>query len=221
MTYKILATGSKGNAVIINGAILVDCGVPFYKLRSFTESLKLVLLTHVHGDHFTPGTVRALARIRPGLRWACGPWLVDKLIASGVNPRQIDVYPPGAASSYDGLAAVMSEPLTHNVENCGWHIFADGESLFYATDTGTLDGVEAKGYDLYMVEANHRIADLEAKIAEKNESGAFAYEYAAAQNHLSYEQAVDWLSKNMGPKSFWIPMHTHIDKGGNNAEQDN
>lgn len=33
MTYDILATGSSGNAVVINGEILIDCGVPMKKLR--------------------------------------------------------------------------------------------------------------------------------------------------------------------------------------------
>jgi len=33
MTYDILATGSSGTAVVINGEILIVCGVPMKKLR--------------------------------------------------------------------------------------------------------------------------------------------------------------------------------------------
>ena len=33
MTYNIISTGSKGNAVVINGRILIDCGVPFKALE--------------------------------------------------------------------------------------------------------------------------------------------------------------------------------------------
>jgi hypothetical protein len=32
--FKIVSTGSKGNAVIVGGEILVDAGVPFKALRA-------------------------------------------------------------------------------------------------------------------------------------------------------------------------------------------
>ena len=77
MMYDILATGSSGNAVVINGEILIDCGVPMKKLREsgYIQRLRLVLLTHEHGDHFNAAAVRALHRERPALRWACCGWM--------------------------------------------------------------------------------------------------------------------------------------------------
>lgn len=214
MNYKVIATGSAGNATIINDSLMIDCGVPYKAIEPYVSQLKVVLLTHEHSDHFKASTVRRLAQNRPALRWACCDWMVDHLIAAGVNRRCIDVMTPRHVSSYEGIAAVMPERLEHNVPNCGWHIIVAGELLFYATDTGTLDGIAAPNYDLYMVEANHTRADLEARIAEKESAGQFAYEVMAAQNHLSREQAIDWLAENMGPKSLWIPMHGHVEKGG-------
>ena len=104
--------------------------------------------------------------------------------------------------------------MTHNAPNCGYHI-SDWECkrLFYATDTGTLDGIEASGYDLYMVEANHTRAELEARIEAKKVTGEFAYEWAAAKNHLSQEQAEDWLYQQMGPNSRYVFLHQHQEKG--------
>jgi hypothetical protein len=72
--------------------------------------------------------------------------------------------------------------------------------------------VEAKNYDLYMVEANHERAEIEARIAEKQAAGEFAYELAAAKNHLSREQALDWLYQNMGPDSQYVFLHQHRDR---------
>lgn len=46
--YEIIATGSQGNAVIIENKILIDCGVPFKSLTKQYKNLKLVLLTHIH-----------------------------------------------------------------------------------------------------------------------------------------------------------------------------
>lgn len=48
MTYEVIATGSSGNAVLINGEILIDCGVSWKKIQPYAKRLKLVLLTHEH-----------------------------------------------------------------------------------------------------------------------------------------------------------------------------
>ena len=209
MTYNIISTGSKGNAVVINDKILIDIGVPFKALEPVKKDLRLVLLTHIHGDHFNPRTVRALSKERPALRWGCCEWMVGPLL---VDKRRIDVISPynsDDAALYKGLAVVRPEFIPHNVPNCAWHIEHGGERLFYATDTGTLDGIEARGYDLYMIEANHTRAGIEARIEEKRAAGEFSYEWAAAQNHLSREQAEDWLYQQMGPNSRYVFLHQH------------
>ena len=213
MTYNIISTGSKGNAVVINDQILIDCGVPYKLLKSTLKNLKLSLLTHIHGDHFKPETVRALHRERPTLRFGCCEWMVVPLLEAGVDKRVIDVYDPTikAFLMYGGDLSIRPESLFHNVPNCGYHIKANGERLFYATDTGTLDGIEANGYDLYLIEANHTRAELDERIAEKQAKGEFSYEISAASNHLSQEQAEDWLYQQMGPNSKYVFLHQHTD----------
>ena len=213
--YNIISTGSKGNAVILGDCVLVDCGVPYKELSPYIRDLRLVLLTHSHGDHFNPATVRRLHQERPLLRWGCCSWMVPSLVAAGVSFRVIDVYDPdsGAAVKYLNPALyVRPERLTHDVPNCGYHLTIDGMRIFYATDTGTLDGIEAKGYDLYMVEANHTRADIAARVAEKQAAGLYAYEIKAAENHLSREQTEDWLYQNMGPRSRYVFLHGHEER---------
>lgn len=209
MRYNIISTGSKGNAVIINDIILIDAGVPFKRLEPFVKGLKLVLLTHEHGDHFNPATIRRLHSERPTLRFGCCEWLVGRLLMAGVAKRVIDIYEAGHTYLYPGGFQIKPEPLFHNVPNCGYHISHDSKRLFYATDTGTLDGIEAKGYDLYMVEANHTKADITARAAEKVARGEYAYEFRAAENHLSQEQTEEWLYQNMGPHSLYLFLHGH------------
>ena len=211
MTYNIISTGSKGNAVVINDRILIDCGIPFKALEPVKKDLQLVLLTHIHSDHFNPRTARALSKERPALRWGCCEWMVGPLLEAGVDKRRIDVLDPAipAFEMYGNLCSIRPVMLTHNVPNCGYHILSNGERLFYATDTGTLDGIEARCYDLYMVEANHTRADLEARMEAKRAAGEFFYEWAAAQNHLSKEQAEEWLYQQMGPNSRYVFLHQH------------
>lgn len=219
MIYKILQTGSDGNCTIVNGKLAIDMGVAFKKIEPYKNDLRLVLLTHEHHDHFSRSTVRRLAQDRPTLRWGCCEWMVPHLLEAGVDPRNIDLYEinPEVDYTYVTLGIrVRPERLDHNVQNCGYHIsnWTRDDWLFYATDTGSLDGISARGYDLYLVEANHVEAELKLRMEAKLEAGEFAYESAAAQNHLSWEKAIDWLHDNMGPNSIWIPMHGHKEKGG-------
>lgn len=218
MTYDIIATGSSGNAVVINGEILIDCGVSMKKLREsgYIKSLKLVLLTHEHGDHFKADTVRALHKERPALRWGCCEWMVPHLLEAGVGKRVIDVFEVGDGhNGYDYSkihSYIVPVPLVHDVPNCGYRIITGSDYLFYATDTSTLDHIVAKNYGFYLIEANHTRAEIEARIAEKQARGEFAYETGAAQNHLSQEQALDWLARNAGPNSLYVFLHQHRDK---------
>ena len=141
--------------------------------------------------------------------------MVEPLREQGVDPRNIHVFPPDQWQHYASPLNIMVCPFDtpHNVPNCGWRIWrSQQDSIFYATDLGYLDGIEAKGYSVYLLEANHTKAEIEHAVAEAMESGEFTYRIRAAENHLSYEQAVDWIIENKGPNSIWIPMHQHKEK---------
>lgn len=205
--YNIISTGSKGNAVVINGTILVDCGAPFRALKDVYKGLQLVMLTHIHGDHFNRATIKKLAQERPTLRWGIPEWLACEMLDLA-EPKQIDVYEMDKTHQYSGLW-VRPFNLIHNAENCGYKICNAGDLILYATDTNTLDHVEARNYDLYLVEANYTEADITERIRAKQESGEHCYEWAVLDNHLSKEKADDWLYRNMGANSQYVYLHGH------------
>ncbi len=206
--YNIISTGSKGNAVVIGGTILVDCGVPFSALKGVYRDIKIVLLTHIHVDHFKPSTIRMLAQKRPTLRFACGKHLVEDLLESGVNPSNIDVLEIGKKYDY-GAFKLVPIKLYHNVPNVGYRLFIGQEKVFYATDTSTLAGITAKNYNLYMVEANYEPEKLVEAINEKARKGEYAYEMNVLRNHLSKPDCDEWLSNNKGKNSKWVYLHQH------------
>ena len=225
MRYDILQTGSDGNCTIIDGMIAIDMGVSQKVIEPYIPDLKLVLLTHEHGDHFLASTVKALAKARPTLVWACGEWMVPHLLEVGVRPQNIHPLPMNEWSSYGEPVNLMVCPFEthHNVRNCGWLLWRGKmDNLFYATDLGDLDGIEAKGYRTYLLEANHTRAEIEAAVAEAQETGEYTYRIKAAENHLSYEQAVEWLLENQASWSTWVPMHEHKERGraGDGREAD-
>lgn len=211
MNYNIISTGSQGNAVVLNDCILIDCGVSFKALKEVYKGLKLVLLTHLHSDHFRPQTLKRLADERATLRFGCCQWLVKPLIEAGIPKQNIDVYEIGKIYDYKAFK-VSPIKLYHNVQNCGYRVFASGEKAIYATDTGHLQGITAKDYDLYMIEANYDEDDLEQRIIEKTAAGQYCYELYVAERHLSHTQASEWLMQNMSAKSEYVFLHQHQSK---------
>lgn len=216
--YHIVSTGSQGNAVVINTVILVDCGVPYKAIEPYVRGLKLVLLTHIHSDHFRPSTLQRLANERPTLRFACCRWLVADLVAAGVHTRNIDVLEIGTMYGY-GICNVIPVPLVHNVPNCGYKIHFPIGKVFYATDTNNLNGITARHYDLYMVEANYEDEVIKAKIAEKKAAGEYAYEVRAMHNHLSKAKCDDFIYRNIGPGGEYVYLHCHVDEEGDGCEE--
>ena len=93
---NIISSSSKGNAVIYGKQILVDCGVPFALIQPFLADLRLVLLTHEHGDHFNFATIKRLAFEKPTLRFACGEFLKEKM----VGIKNLDILKPISWANY-------------------------------------------------------------------------------------------------------------------------
>ena len=205
MRYNIIGSGSSGNAVIINDVIMIDCGVSFKALREVYKKIKLVLLTHVHGDHYKPSTIRMLAKNRPTLRVACCEWLADEV---GRIVKRTDVLEIGKTYNY-GEFKVSPIKLYHDVPNCGYRIFWGDKKLLYATDTSTMQGISAKNYDMYMIERNYEEAEIIDRIAKKEACGKYAYERRAMHNHLSDQQCNEFIAANAGPNSEYIYMHMH------------
>ena len=141
LSYNIISTGSRGNAVILNDTVLIDCGVSFKALRPAIRPLKLVLMTHSHSDHFNKTTVRTLVRERPSLRFGCGPWMAGPLSDCGVPKSSIDLVYPNMMYDY-GICRVSPVNLVHSVPNYGYKVHFPDYKVFYATDTANLNGIQ-------------------------------------------------------------------------------
>lgn len=212
MKYNIISTGSIGNAVVINNNILIDCGVSFAKLKDFYKSFQLVLLTHIHTDHFNKTTIKKLAEERPTLRFGCCEWLVDDLIKCGVNKKNIDVYEIGKKYNYSNNMSISPVLLYHDVPQCGYRIFIGNEKLIYCTDTNSVEGISAKNYNYYLIEANYKEEEIKERIKAKEVLGQYCYEKDVILNHLSREKCDKFLYDNMGNNSKYEYMHIHIDR---------
>ena len=200
---QVISSGSEGNAVIYNNAIMVDCGVSLKALQEVKRSLKIVLLTHKHGDHLKLRTLQRLQAERPTLRVACGNFLLEELPCI----KNIDVLQVGKIYDY-GAFKVSPIKLYHDVPNFGWRIFLpNGQKIFHATDTVHLEGITAKGYDLYAIEHNYCEEYIQEAIEEARANGEYTHAYGNINTHLSIQQARAFIEKNRKESSEVLELH--------------
>lgn len=200
---KVISSGSEGNAVIYNNAIMVDCGVSLKALQEVKRSLKIVLLTHKHSDHLKIRTLQRLQAERPTLRVACGDFLLEELPCI----KNIDVLQVGKIYDY-GAFKVSPVKLYHDVPNFGWRIFLpNGQKIFHATDTVHLEGISAKGYDLYAIEHNYCEEYIQQAIEEARANGEYTHAYGNINTHLSIQQARAFIEANRKESSEVLELH--------------
>jgi len=206
VNYKIINSGSDGNALIVEETILIDCGVSFRKLKDYYKNLKIVLLTHIHSDHFNKKTIKKLSCERPTLRFACCWWLVKELINCGVEKKNIDVLKIGINYNYNAFKVIPIK-LYHDVPQCGYKLLINGYKVIYATDTNRINHIDAKNYDYYFIEGNY-----EDEEELHNRSKDEFYENRVKSTHLSKLSASEWIMENMGNNSKYIFMHEHKER---------
>ena len=200
---EVISSGSEGNAVIYNNAIMVDCGVSLKALEAVKRSLKIVLLTHKHSDHLKIRTLQRLQAERPALRIACGDFLLEELPCI----KNIDVLQVGKIYDY-GAFKVSPIKLYHDVPNFGWRIFLpNGQKIFHATDTVHLEGITAKGYDLYAIEHNYCEEYIQQAIEEARANGEYTHAYGSIKTHLSIQQASAFIEANRKESSEVLELH--------------
>lgn len=200
---QVISSGSEGNAVIYNNAIMVDCGVSLKALEAVKRSLKIVLLTHKHSDHLKIRTLQRLQAERPTLRVACGDFLLEELPCI----KNIDVLQVGKIYDY-GSFKVSPVKLYHDVPNFGWRIFLpNGQKIFHATDTAHLEGITAKGYDLYAIEHNYCEEYIQQAIEEARANGEYTHAYGNINTHLSIQQAMAFIKENRKESSGVLELH--------------
>lgn len=206
--YKVISSGSDGNAVIYDEKILVDCGVPFKALVEVFKKIQIVLLTHIHADHLKVGTLRRLQELRPSVRIATPEYLYHQV----VDLKNIDIVEVGKMYDYGGFK-ISPIKLYHDVENVGYRIMIRQKEdnqyykILHATDTAHLEGVSAKNYDLYAIEHNYDEWKIQEAIHSAKKEGKYTHAIGSVETHLSWQQAQAFIEKNRKETSEVLELH--------------
>lgn len=182
-------------------------GIPFSKIKPYINSLNIVILSHLHLDHFNISCIKRIQLERPSIRFAVGEHMREAM--AGI--RNVDVLELNRFYDYRQFK-ISCFKLHHDIENVGWRIFVkqpDGSyyKIFRATDTYTLEGLTAKNYDLMALEHNYDEETVHDIIRDKRNRGEYAHQIGSINSHLSVQQAQDFIFKNKGEKYEVVRLH--------------
>lgn len=217
MKIDIIATGSRGNAVLYDKSILVDIGVPFKKVLPYLDNVKVILISHIHSDHLSISTLKAIINYyrykkdKPLIFGNQNVYLECKLhdiiIESHALGQKIKFKKQGYNYDINGVH------LYHDVLNFGYLINRVDELdnstflQFHATDTGTLEGITLPSCDGIALECNYDEKILKAKEEELLEKGLYNHLQRVDRDHLSSKQYNKFIKKFLKSDGVATPLH--------------
>ena len=202
ITYQILTTGSKGNAVLIDN-ILIDAGLTKKKLEQLTsfDDIKHVFISHKHSDHFNKPLVRAF--IEAGKDVYLPEGVREKLDEEGkLDWRDYDnVHAIPENCEFDcGEYHVTALAQKHwDIINYAYILTKGDERYLYSTDLDTLEPSDlGKGlygldkFDVIFLEGNYD----EEWLREYIVSGVSLLDDGFNFDTLTSDELNKWVRKN-------------------------
>lgn len=197
MIYEIIASGSKGNCVIIND-VMIDCGISFKKINEYLYNIRVLLLTHIHSDHIKESTLRQIKKLFPKIK-IIGNYEVHQMFGVDIvcNNNFLVKY-----LNYEFMPFLCE----HDVLTYGYTWEYQGLNVIYATDTSSMKHAPNKKYDYIFIESNHDEKKLE--IARQATTIKGYDPYLSGKRHLSTQQAKGfYYSHRRSKESLFIELH--------------
>lgn len=152
-------------------------------------------------------TIKQVAHYYPNIKYLTGSIeVINKLYQNGVNQK--DMIYISSEKWYDiGALKIKLQKVVHDTDNYCLHFEYKDKKGIYIVDTASVDNIEAKDYDLYLIENNYQDEILEEHIANCDDSNKIFYLDRVKRTHLSKSKCDDFLIKNMGANSFYEYLH--------------
>lgn len=204
LNYEIISSGSKGNCVVIEN-IMIDCGVPYTKLKDSLPRVKYLFITHRHSDHLKVNTLERIHKEYPNIMIFTNADVGQWLNYQGINPY-IAYFGDTATIMLSDDQAVEVFPCLHDVPCHGFIFTFDDTKVIYATDTAEITNDRGYKFDYFFIESNYDEKKLQLLAKEYTRMG-----YDPIQNahrHLSTQACKAFYYINrVSPDSVLIEMH--------------
>lgn len=201
--FKTVKTGSSGNCFIFKN-IMIDIGVPYSLVKDNLNGISHIFISHAHSDHINKTTARKIAVNHENIIFVCGKFL-EKELLNILDKDKILIVKEDYV--YDiGFLKISPVKLYHDIDCFGIRMLDNkGHRHLHITDTVTLDGIEAIGYDSASIECNHEINKALELIQEAKENDEFSHLKGAINSHLAVHKAIEFCKEN-GIKKLY-PVH--------------
>jgi phosphoribosyl 1,2-cyclic phosphodiesterase len=221
LSYCLLASGSKGNAVYVRAgstAVLIDCGLSARELLRRLElaglaadGLQAILITHEHRDHMAGARVLA-KRLRL-------PVLATKATWAACGDMQATRHQAFAAGESFSLGSLTLQPFStpHDAADpVGLVISARAARLGLCTDLGQALGLVERrltGCQALILESNHDPQLL----AQGPYPPWLKQRVRSRHGHLSNQQSAELLGKLHHPELERVTL-AHLSETNNRPE---
>ncbi len=203
--YNILASGSSGNAVRIRN-IMIDCGIPFTKMRDELYQCQYLLITHEHQDHVKEATLGQIVKWFPNIE-IYSTYKVARLNdeITAINTDYLPIYLPRAR------CRMWAIPVPHNTPCFGYVLRFEDADVIYATDlknTITLEEfTEENGlrYDYTFLESNYD--ELKLRMLGDSWHGQYNAYVDSSERHLSKDESLRFYAKHKKEGGEFIELH--------------
>lgn len=161
------------------GNVMVDCGLPYSRIKEYLYDVDVLLITHRHTDHIKATTYKRIRKEFPSIKVVANyevAYLFDvDIIINAGNPVSVGGH---LFTAFEGEHDVL----------CYGYVWDDKDKiLIYATDMHDYSTAPELAYDMFFLECNHDEHKLKAV---KNARKKYGYDvYSAGQRHCSTQRA--------------------------------
>ncbi len=177
---------------------MIDCGVPFKKIKDELYEIKYLLITHIHSDHLNNKTIASIKKLFPHIV-IIGNYEVHQVIETHY------VSNAGYPVKTTDYTFIPFE-CDHNVVTQGYTWCVDGQNIIYATDTSHLDNapIDTK-YDYLFIESNYDENKIRPLLTDTSKTYNPAFD---SLRHLSKQKAKAFYYMHRRSKdSIFVELH--------------
>ena len=212
MKFHVLASGSKGNATLVqegNNLLLIDMGVNkcvlidgLEKINKKMEDINAAIFTHDHSDH-----IKGINFINKDIIYAT---------VGTTKLNETNIIEPYEKYNIAGFE-IMPLQTSHDATNpVGYIINGKKSTLVYITDTGYISERNlnlCKDKDFYIIESNHNVRML----LKSNRPQYLKERILSDVGHLSNEDSAVYMSEIIGKNTKQIFL-AHLSEECNTPE---
>lgn len=195
MYYEVIASGSKGNSVLIDD-VMVDIGIPFGKLKPYLYKVKYIIITHIHTDHLKMTTYKQIKKLFPYIKFI-GNWQVAQTV-------QVDYIANAGYQIITDDYVFNPIELVHDVVCYGYWWQSEYGNIIYATDTNNMDNApDDVQFDYIFLESNHS----ESKIKKAKATRGYDPKISALRHLSTFKSKEFYYTHRRDATSEWIELH--------------